>query len=228
MGRGHWGVLVTILYSCGAGVPNSAFGSEQPAVIGDSCRSGDASIRCLALKYVVYMNPRDPHSPPVVSQAQAVENVRRINSVWSQCRIGFQIEQFLPVIPSERSLKFRTADSDELDGIRAEFEDPKMLLVVTTGNWDRNGTLGKTGANAWTPLPGYGPFGAILERPVGAYPNIIAHELGHYLNLGHAKDAVDLMNPVIYKTSTRLSSSQCEIARAAAAYHWGAMHRYGP
>lgn len=203
--------------------PGRAIAAEAPPeVIGEPCRSHDTAFRCLAMKYVVFT---DQASRPVVSREIAVSNVKKVNSVWNQCKIGFQIEDFQAVDPDERSLRFRTRNYGELDEIRSEFADPRMLLVVTTGAWDRKGTLGNTGANAWTTLPGFGPFGAILERTVGAYANIIAHELGHYLNLSHQRDSTDLMNPIIYSTSTALTPVQCETARTAVAYHWKPMQR---
>jgi hypothetical protein len=72
---------------------------------------------------------------------------------------------------------------------------------------------------------GGGPFGAILERPVASFANIIAHELGHYLNLYHVSDATDIMNPIIYSSSTKLTSSQCATARSAASFFWSKMYR---
>jgi hypothetical protein len=68
-------------------------------------------------------------------------------------------------------------------------------------------------------------MGVVMEQPVGAYPNIIAHELGHYLNLGHVSDSANVMNPIIYSNSTRVDPSQCEAARAAATYWWTNMIR---
>jgi hypothetical protein len=70
--------------------------------------------------------------------------------------------------------------------------------------------------NAWTAMPGSSPSGTVIEGRVAAYPEMIAHELGHYLNLEHVKDATDLMNPIIYRTSTRLSPDQCENVRKTA------------
>ena len=177
---------------------------------------------CLALKYVVY---EDPTAKPVVSQTEALSNLATINSTWSQCNITFQIDQYLPVDPTKSSLAFNTANSSELDSIRKTYEDTSTLLVVTTGTWNRAGTLGSTGANAWTNMPGNNIYGAILEATVGTYPLIIAHELGHYLNLDHASDATDLMNPLIYSTSTTLTQFQCTAAQAASRNYWKAMLR---
>lgn len=195
-------------------------GSANP--VGDSCVSDDPNKLCLSLKYVAY---KDSADEAVVSQAHAISNVSAINGVFEQCNLAFQIESYLPIVPADAGLKYRTANYSELDEIRTEFRDDSALLVVTTGTWDRTGTLGNSGANAWTTLPGTGPFGAVLERTVGTYPNIIAHELGHYLNLLHVSDTRALMNPVIYTSSTTLYSSQCNTARATAKRFWSRMLR---
>jgi hypothetical protein len=72
-------------------------------------------------------------------------------------------------------------------------------------------------ANAWTAMPGQQPAGAVLEAPVATNDNITAHELGHYLGLDHARDQAELMNPIIYKDSVRITAAQCEQMRATAA-----------
>ncbi len=186
------------------------------------CEAASPDHVCLALKYSVY---RDHLGEPVVSQAEAFQNVREVDQVWSQCKIGFEIESFVQVDPSEDQLNYRPADTGELDIIRRRLEDPEHLLVVTTGTWNRAGTLGRSPANAWTSMPGENLYGAILEKPVGRFGNIIAHELGHYLNLDHVNDAQSLMNPVIYDNSTSLSREQCENARYAVRTYWQKMIR---
>jgi hypothetical protein len=201
--------------STGGQVPGS------PAV-GDSCHSDDPGRICLGLRYVAY---RDSTGEPVVSPEAALKNIGVINSVWGQCRIAFQIDQYRAIKPADYKLRYQTANYSELEDIRNAFADDGEMLIVTTGTWDRKGSLGTTGANAWTAMPGGAPYGAILERPVGTFSNIIAHELGHYLNLNHLSDVNDIMNPIIYSTSTKLSAEQCNTARSAAAFFWAKMYR---
>jgi predicted Zn-dependent protease len=64
-----------------------------------------------------------------------------------------------------------------------------------------------------------------MESAVGTYANIIAHELGHYLNLDHWEDKANVMNAVIYEKSSKLLQEQCVTARAAISYYWKAMLR---
>jgi hypothetical protein len=129
------------------------------------------------------------------------------------------------VNPSTQNLAYETANNEDLTSIRAAFTTETSLLVVLTGTWNRTGSLGGTAANAWTAMPGDGPYGAILEQPVADFPNIIAHELGHYMNLPHVSDTSDLMNPIIYPTSGSLTADQCETARSAATSYWSKMLR---
>lgn len=193
--------------------------SASPA-LGETCHTGDANHICLSLKYVVY---KDESGQPVVPDSQVIENIAQINQVWSQCDLGFEIGEYVVADPTQSGLIFNTSSSGELDRIRDAYGDDSNLLVVTTGEW--SGSLGAGSANAWTNMPGTGTYGAILEASVGNYPNIIAHELGHYLNLDHVSDASDVMSPIIYDTSTALTASQCDAARSAAAYYWQAMVR---
>ncbi|MCM2323767.1 MAG: matrixin family metalloprotease [Oligoflexia bacterium] len=203
-----------------AGCNAEGFDSEPSARLGESCGSSDPDRLCLSLKYVVY---RDAQGQPVVSEDEALRNLARINAVWNQCDIAFEIEGYQPSTAERYGLRFSTASSAELTNIRRAFMDTRTLLVVTTGTW--SGTLGAGSANAWTAMPGSGTYGVVLEEPIGDYPNLIAHELGHYLGLGHVSDVGDVMNAVIYASSTRLTAEQCEVARATARSYWSEMLR---
>ena len=174
------------------------------------------------MKYVSYENDS---GSAIVDQATTLANLQTINQLWGQCNIAFQIDTVQAVNPSQSGLEFSPANTSELDDIRSAYADNKTLLVVTTGTWNRSGSLGSTPANAWTAMPGGGPYGSVLEQPVGNYGNIVAHELGHYLNLDHVSDTSDLMNPIIYANSTSLYPSQCNTARSAANYFWTSMLR---
>ena len=202
--------------------PNPAPTEGPSGTLGPSCRSDDNSRFCVALKYVVY---KDSNDRPVVSEQEAISNLAAVNAVFSKCQIAFQIDEFVPAEPSRYGLTFNTANSSELDIIRRAFQDDSEMVVVTTGDWNRSGSLGSTGANAWTNMPGMGLYGVILEDAVGTYPNLIAHELGHYVNLDHSSDASNLMSPIIYTTSTGLTAGQCSAARDALNSFWPRMLR---
>jgi len=197
--------------------PVTGAGTTMPQPV--SVRIGErcTAETCLALRYVVY---RDDDGEPVLSETQSAENLHRINRLWSDCDIGFEIEKYDVVSPREHRLRFRTASYPELTQIRKSFEDDRWLLVVTTGPWDRRGSIGNTGANAWTNLPGEGHHGVVLESKVSTFANIIAHELGHYLSLDHAGNIAELMYPYLADHSTRLSRSECKSATWAAREFW--------
>jgi hypothetical protein len=202
-------------------VPGIPYPSDEPgSVVGDSCAPGTNI--CLGLKYVVY---QDATGDPIETDRDAIDNVRDVNSLWRDCGIQFQIERYVPIDPASENLRYRTAHHSELNQIRRKFMDDRTLLVVMTGAWDRSGSLGNTWANAWTNLPGEKVYGSVLERSVSKNPGILAHELGHYLSLDHVSDQSDLMNPIIYRTSTQLRPGQCESARWAAKYFWSKMTR---
>lgn len=187
-----------------------------------NCRGGDSNhALCLGIKYVVYQSPVGP----VISRNDANRNIALLNNMWGRCQIHFEIDDFQVVNPGDFGLPFHTADYSDLDEIRSRFASDKDLLIVTTGAWNRAGSLGDSHANAWTSMPGSSPYGTVIEQSVGTFANIIGHELGHYLNLQHMNGQLDLMNPVIFRDSTELQPSQCETARSTVKYYWSKMLR---
>jgi hypothetical protein len=206
-----------------AAIPTSP--AQDPIRVGKSCVSNDPEYLCLGLKYVVYV---DPSSQPVIEAKVVESNLNVINSIWSQCKIGFQVDEFLPKNPQSAGLPTDTSDFSDLDRIRQTFSEESSLLVVTTYPWKRDGNLGHTPANAWTKMPGSGLYGVILEQKVGAFPNIIAHELGHYLNLYHEKENTDVMNAIIYNNSKVIKQEQCATARLSVKKWWSNMIRKLP
>ena len=190
--------------------------------IGTGCGNGGPNQICLAVKSVVY---QDPKGNPVVSSSAMKAAIQSVNSLWSQCEISFKLEEFIPVQPENYGLTYHLASMDEMSTIRNRFQDGSTLLTVTTGSWDRSGSIGQTSANAWTQLPGTAPYGSIFESSVGGNSNLIAHELGHYLNLLHVSDNAAVMNPIVYFSSRTIYTDECSLSRRAAKYFWAAMAR---
>src|SRR5579885_889723 len=189
------------------------------AVFMSGCGGGLGSGRLdLALKYVAY---KDSSANPVVSLSEAQANVSAVNALWASCGIRFKLEDYEAVDPASLDLSFDTRNFSELTGIRTTFSVANELLLVTTGPWDRTGTLGTSPANAWTAMPApSGPFGAVLEQPVGDFSTLIAHELGHYLGLAHVSDQADIMHAIIYSSSRNLTADQCKLARSTIGVYW--------
>ncbi|OFZ80727.1 MAG: hypothetical protein A3K03_13320 [Bdellovibrionales bacterium RIFOXYD1_FULL_44_7] len=223
-------ICLIILSSCGgfSGGVNSfdlfaaqAFLQKQ-ALSPFGCKKTNPSSICFGLKYIVYENES---YEPLVSEDQVRATVAKANNVWSDCDISFILEDYEVVDPGQLDLKYQTENLSELKDIRGKFKDDRRFLVVSTGKWQRSGSLGNTSANAWTSMPGSSPYGIVLESPVALNGNLLAHELGHYLSLRHTADETQLMNPVIYNKSKQIDEAECLKARTAAFYYWQKMLR---
>lgn len=169
----------------------------------------DAGKLTLALKFVEFIH----NGAPVLTEPQAHQVVRGLNGLYAQCAIEVRLERYEQVNPSSYGLGGPISTPDEMDGIRTPFDSDRYLVVIHTGNWN-HGPMGP--ANAWTAMPGQLPSGAVMESSVADNDNITAHELGHYLGLDHASDEAELMNPIIYSTSTRLTPTECRQMRETA------------
>jgi hypothetical protein len=170
----------------------------------------------LALKFVEFTDAKQG-GRPVLTRPEAEKVVAGMNAVYAQCGMRLKLEEYTEVDPGKFGLARKLSSPDEMDSVRTPFDSDRYLVVIHTGAWDRKpkGAMGKV--NAWTAMPGQLPAGAVLEAPVADNGNITAHELGHYLGLDHARDEDELMNPIIYKKSVRITPSQCARMRATAA-----------
>jgi len=187
-------------------------GSVGQASLGPSCSGSDL---CLGIRYVTYKVDGDP----IVDEASAVENIDATNQMWKQCGIQFQIDSYEAVQASDYGLASSGGTvPNQTSKIRSTFDDGRSLLVVQTGDWG-------TTKNAWTAMPGSDSYGAVFEAAVADYPQIMAHELGHYLGLSHVSNTSNTMNAVIYPHSEDLSASQCESARETIQDYWKGMLR---
>jgi len=223
------GVSVLGFVACGGGAPaggavadptESTLTPVKPTT-SSACSSSDSGSLCLALKLVSYSDG----SSTVADRTGAEALVRGINGVWSQCGIGFVLEDYEAIEPKNVGLDYGTVNMVDLPRIRLDLGSDHQLLVVLTGKWATAGDINDSGANAWTTLPGNSPYGAIIEKPVATNERLVAHELGHYLSLLHVHDASSLMNPVIHAGSRKLTSPQCQRARSTAITDWARMIR---
>ena len=168
----------------------------------------------VAVKYVPFLKDGQK---PVMSDAEYGDLTRGMNKVMAQCKIRFRMEAVDPIDPAKDGLAYNTTSMEELDKIRAPFQDPARLVVINTGSWDHD-NMGT--ANAWTAMPGSTPYGAVIEAPVASFANIVAHELGHYMGLDHVDDTSNLMNPIIYDDSSHLDPGQCSTMQETARGLW--------
>lgn len=165
--------------------------------------SADAGAVTLAVKFVEF---KDPVGRVPVSRDEAENLVQGINREYSQCGLALRLEQYQQIDPNRLGLPSGVSEMSQLDQIRAPFNDSHYLTVIDTGAWDHR-DIGP--ANAWTAMPGEALSGAVMEAPVARNSQVVAHELGHYLSLEHVGDSSDMMNPVIYPGSTRITPLQC-------------------
>jgi hypothetical protein len=176
----------------------------------------------VAVKYVAFQNSQEQ---PVISDNDTTAVFKTVNSIWEKCSIEFKLERFSQIEPKTLETDFNISRHSELPELREALCEQDTLLVVTTGTWNRTGSLGKTTANAWTAMPKRAPFGIVLEAPVARHPNLLAHEFGHYLNLNHAQGDTQLMNPTIYRRSNGLTPEECNQARSTVLTKWARMLR---
>jgi hypothetical protein len=155
---------------------------------------------------------------PVLTQDQAITLLNGINTVWSQCNIGFQLEKFEAVDPTSVGLSFDTNWKSDGDQVRSTFNDGSSFLVVGVGS-----LTGRT--IAVTEMPGADVYGTLVEQSYANNSLTVGHELGHYQGLYHVSDDQNLMNPYIGPDTETLTSSQCQTARATDYANWQAMMR---
>ena len=180
-----------------------------------SCRSSDPQKQCIGLKIVSYVNS---NGTSVLNENDAEILTEQMDAIWRVCNIGFQLETYEAVNPITVGLSYNPNWRSESTQIRSAFSDQQTFLVVAVGS------LGGS-TIAVTQMPGYGPFGTLVESAYASNPKTVGHELGHYMGLYHIRNSSNLMNPYIGPNTEQLSQSQCATARATITQSWQHMMR---
>ena len=212
---GRLGLLITRSVVIGLVVFQWSFAES----LGATAESGHFA---LALKFIEFINDE---GKPWVEQSEVQSMLRSINEIFSRCNVSFYLGKYETIHPRLKGLSHSPQSLDEMKNFRSPFSDPHHLVIIHTAAWNHD-YVGP--AHAWTAMPGDSPLGVVIDGRVGKFAGIIAHELGHYLNLYHVKNDTNVMNPIIYKRSKDLTQAQCNsIRQAALAYHQSALKREG-
>ena len=180
-----------------------------------SCVSSDTTHICIGLKIVAY---EDTTGVPTLTEAEAITLVNGMNTVWAQCNVGFQLENFQMIDPTTLGLPYDPNWDTQTDAIRQQFASSTQFLVVAVG-----ALSGST--IAVTRVPYSYEYGTIVESAYAQNPLTVGHELGHYQGLEHVSDSTNLMNPYIGANTRTLTASQCTTAISTDSQYWNAMKR---
>lgn len=215
-------IALGLAAGCGVGAVPRIPAIENTSLKTTECDRSVKGQLCLGLKLVVFVaDVEEAHA----EWDSLLETLAEVNGIWRQCKIQFQVDEYLPVDPKAVGLDYGVTEYDEFDGIRETFVDGTSLLVVATGPWDREGEMGDSSVSGWTLMPGDDLHGTVVEKPWHLDRNLLAHELGHYLDLDHTQDRKDLMAEVMNNRSEKLDREECARARRAARIYWPSMIR---
>jgi len=180
-----------------------------------ACTSTDPNHICIGLKLVSYTQS----GVDSITQAQALAMMAGVNQVWTQCNIGFQLEQYEAVDPTTQGLAYNTNWESDGDTVRRTFNDGTSFLVVAVGSLSGSTIAVSEEAG------GASVYGTLVEKLFATNPLTVGHELGHYQGLYHVSDSTNLMNPYIGANTEQLTSSQCDTARSTDYAEWQSMMR---
>ncbi len=181
----------------------------------------------IALRYLEFRNPKDGKTATDAPGANAM--VTKMNAIWSQCGLGFRLEEYEAIDPQQYGARFHPTSYAELDRLRVATENKRYLTMIGTGSWNRKGDLGNSGSNCYSSFPADAADGIVCEARVATNATLHAHEVGHWFNLKHTNDPNsdgvadtngsnsehDLMNHLVASANTVLTPGQCARARAA-------------
>ena len=187
----------------------------DPTQAAGTCVSTDSNHMCIGVKVVAYKDSNGN----AVTQAQSDTLMQGINALWATCNIGFQVEEYDAVDPSQYGLSYGASSENELTQIRQTFSNNTTFLLAMTGAWN-------TSTIAWTEMPGAAPYGAVVDADYSKDAVTVGHELGHYMGLDHDPNVGNLMYYIAYSTDKTITSAQCDQARQTNQAYWQAMMRH--
>ncbi|MEW6055242.1 MAG: M12 family metallo-peptidase [Bdellovibrionota bacterium] len=179
---------------------------------------------------VRYLSFRDSSGTAVASESKVRNMIDNdVAAVWRQCGISFKLERYEAVDASYANARYSPANYSELNQMRINTQSENDLVIIGTGTWNRAGDLGNSGSNCYSSFPGDRAEGIVCEKKSAGSSLIMAHEVGHWLNLRHTNspttDAVNdttsrnvaynLMDHIVRPSNDELTKGQCVRARTA-------------
>jgi hypothetical protein len=216
-------ILTLFLASAAISMPAISEGAvvANPHALVDgasSCVSSDPNHLCLGVSMVSFTD----NNVPTISQAEAIATIDRINLVWGQCNVGFQLENYSAVDPTTKDLSFNVSWKSGGDSVREAFASNSTFLVVAVGKLKQ--LFSSTLAVSW--MPGQSDvYGTLVESAYAQNELTVGHELGHYQGLSHVSDETNLLNPFLGPDTRTLTSDQCALARSTDQSFWPKMLR---
>jgi hypothetical protein len=183
-----------------------------------TCPSGHT---CLALQIDhLASSPKVPgkklHDLPHLMDAE--KTLKKVNRIWAPCRISFISEKQWVVDPAEYGLwPLKTGTIPDLQAIITALWDPRFLEVLVLGKiLESDGmTFAGFAVSSVGDYTEKDPGGVVIRDVHVNDGMILAHELGHLLNLQHTDRDDALMQPRHSSGSdTELSAAECETANA--------------
>jgi hypothetical protein len=211
-------LVAAILFFLLSSSAHAATGEFRPIDGASTCVSTDSNHICIGVKLVSYL--KDTTS--VIDRAQSIALIDRVNKIWNQCNVGFQLETYESVDPSSQNLDYDMDWYNDGDIVRKAFADTTRFLMVAAGSLA--GGYGTTGAT-WDAGTGDGFFGSLIDGAYAQDAITVAHEFGHYQGLNHVQDETNLLYPYAEETNRALSADQCEVARSSNQKYWQKMLR---
>lgn len=192
--------------------------------------AGSDEMLTIAVRYLAFT---DSSGAPVAQNGAVQQMVEGMSRYWRQCAIQFSLEEYQSIDAGSIGARYNPSNYSELDEMRMATQNDSQLTVIGTGAWNRSGSLGASGSNCYSSFPGDRAEGIVCEFKSAAKDFMMAHEVGHWLNLRHTNspstDAVDdthsgnvagnLMDHVVATSHDKMTPGQCYRAREAIGSH---------
>jgi hypothetical protein len=192
--------------------------SGTPISGAESCHTSDPNHICIGVKVVSFVK----NGKEVLNHDKAIALISRVSKVWTQCNIGFQLEDYRAADPTASGLSYEVDWYNDGDTVRSAYQDASRFLMVAAGKL--TGSSNTTGVT-WDAGTGDGFYGSLIDGAYAEDELTVAHEFGHYQGLYHVNDQANLLYPYAQDDNHVLTAKQCATARSANYEYWQQMLR---